>query len=178
MTISLFLTIKKILLWRIKFVKQKKKYQWTSAHCGLYFCLKALTEPALMLGIIQTSKGYVDNIFLQLLGIGLCENQAVGRVSICYTFNHKTHLFKENSVYYKCSPVPIGVCGRLKPPWLSVTGQPPPERRSGCSTTQLTCSHHLSYPSPKKGSYPSLERATSTSPLLLPNSNYSRMHCH
>lgn len=135
-----------------------------------------------MLRIIQTYNGYVNNIFLQLLGIGLCANQAVGRVSICYTFNHKTHLFKENSVYCKCSPFPIGVCGRLKPPWLSATGQPPPEaqrRRSGCSTTQLTCSHHPSYPSPKK-SYraPVLERAASTSPLLLPNSNYSRMHCH
>lgn len=134
-------------------MKQKKKYQWTSALCGLYSCLKALTEPALILRSIQTYKGYVDNIFLQLLGIGLYENQAVGGVSICYTFNHKTQLFKENSVYYKRSPFLIGVCGRLKPPWLSATGQSPPEaqqHRSGCSTTQLTCSDDLSYPSPKK----------------------------
>lgn len=133
-------------------MKQKKKYQWTSAHCGLYLCLKALTEPALMLRIIQTCKGYVYNVFLQLLGISLCENQVVGGVSICYTFNHKAQLFKENSAYYKCSPFLIGVCGRLKPLWLSATGQPPPEaqqRRSACSTTQLTCSDDLSYPSPK-----------------------------
>lgn len=80
-----------------------------------------------MLRIIQTCKGYVDNIFLQLLGIGLCENQALGGVSICCTLNHKTHTFKENSVYYKCSNFLIGVCGRLKPPWLSATGQPLPE---------------------------------------------------
>lgn len=62
-------------------------------------------------------------------------------------FNHKAHIFKENSVYYKCSPFLIGVCGRLKSPWLSATGQPPPEvkqSRSGCSSTHLTCSDHLS----------------------------------
>lgn len=55
--------------------------------------------------IVQTYKGCViDNVFLLLLRIGLCENQAVGGVSICYTFNHKTWLFKENSVYYECNP--------------------------------------------------------------------------
>lgn len=75
-----------------------------------------------MLTIIQTCKGYVDNIFLLLLGIGLCENQALGGVPICCTFNHKTRIFKENSVYYKCSPFLTGVCVRLKPPWLSATG--------------------------------------------------------
>ena len=52
--------------------------------------------------IIQTCKGYViDNVFLLLLRIGLRENQAVGGASICFTFNHKTQLFKENSVYYE-----------------------------------------------------------------------------
>lgn len=86
-----------------------------------------------MLGrIIQTHKGCViDNIFLLLLGIGLHENQSVGGVSICYSFNHKAQLFKENSVYYECDPFFMGVCGRLKPPWLSATGQ----HSSGCSTS-------------------------------------------
>lgn len=52
--------------------------------------------------IIQTYKGCViGNIFLLLLRIGLRENQAVGGVSICYTFSHQTQLFKENSVYYE-----------------------------------------------------------------------------
>lgn len=128
-----------------------------------------------MLRIIQRYKGYVDNIFLQLLGIGLCENQAVGGVSICYTFNHKTHLFKENSVYYKCSPFLLGVCGRLKPSWLSATGQPPPEaqqRRSGCSTTQLTCSHHLSHPSPKKSYRAPISYAPVKGQLPLPHCYY------
>lgn len=50
--------------------------------------------------IIQTCKGYViDNVFLLLLRIGL--HEAVGGASICFTFNHKTQIFKENSVYYE-----------------------------------------------------------------------------
>jgi len=52
--------------------------------------------------IIQTYKGRViDNIFLLLLRIGLHKNQTVGGVSICYIFNHKTQLFRENSVHYE-----------------------------------------------------------------------------